>query len=297
MKAFEFKNVVKTYPEFQLGPLNFDLEPGVVLGYIGPNGSGKTTTMHCLVGLVKVDSGEMKVFGRTNNPNKPDWKFDIGYVGDVHVFYENWTAAKNLKFLSQFYPDWSNDLVAKFAQRFELPLNKKAKELSGGNRVKLSLISALAHSPKLLLLDEPTSGLDPVVRTEVLDVLFEVLESGERAIFYSTHILSDISRLADELAFLHEGKILQRSAKDDLTDSWRKISFRLEKPDLKFEAVVSHLKDGKDHQVISANFEKTLTQLRQLGAENIQENRMTIDEIAVQILKGVKANGVNPSGF
>jgi len=289
-KAFEFKNVVKTYPEFQLGPLNFNLEPGVVLGYIGPNGSGKTTTMHCLVGLVKADSGEMKVFGRQNNPNKPDWKFDIGYVGDIHVFYENWTAEKNLKFLSQFYPNWSNDLVEKFAQRFELPLNKKAKELSGGNRVKLSLISALAHSPKLLLLDEPTSGLDPVVRTEVLDVLFEVLESGERAIFYSTHILSDISRLADELAFLHEGKILQRSAKDDLTDSWRKISFRLEKPGLKFEAAVSHLKDGKDHQVISADFEKTLKQLRELGAENIQENRMTIDEIAVQILKGVKLN-------
>jgi len=211
-------------------------------------------------------------------------------VGDIHVFYENWTAEKNLKFLSQFYPNWSDDLVAKFAQRFEMPLNKKAKELSGGNRVKLSLISALAHSPKLLLLDEPTSGLDPVVRTEVLDVLFEVLESGERAIFYSTHILSDISRLADELAFLHEGKILQRSAKDDLTDSWRKISFRLEKPDLKFEATVSHLKDGKDHQVISADFERTLKQLRELGAENIQENRMTIDEIAVQILKGVKLN-------
>jgi ABC-2 type transport system ATP-binding protein len=297
MKTFEFKNVVKTYPEFQLGPLNFDLEPGVVLGYIGPNGSGKTTTMHCLVGLVKADSGEMKVFGRQNNPNKPDWKFDIGYVGDIHVFYENWTAARNLKFLSQFYPNWSDDLVAKFAKRFELPLNKKAKELSGGNRVKLSLISALAHSPKLLLLDEPTSGLDPVVRTEVLDVLFEVLESGERAIFYSTHILSDISRLADELAFLHEGKILQRSAKDDLTDAWRKISFRLEKTDLKFDASVSHLKDGKDHQVISADFEKTLKQLRELGAENIQENRMTIDEIAVQILKGVKLNGVNPSGF
>ena len=244
--------------------------------------------MHCLVGLVKADSGEMKVFGRTNNPNKPEWKFDIGYVGDVHVFYENWSAAKNLKFLSQFYPNWSDDLVAKFAQRFELPLNKKAKELAGGNRVKLSLISALAHSPKLLLLDEPTSNLDPVVRTEVLDVLFEVMESGERAIFYSTHILSYINRLADELIFLHEGKILQRSAKDDLTDSWRKISFRLEKMDLKFEATVSHLKDGKDHQVISADFEKTLKQLREMGAENIQENRMTIDEIAVQILKEVK---------
>lgn len=286
--AFELKNVLKTYPEFQLGPLNFELEPGTVLGYIGPNGSGKTTTMHCLVGLVKADSGNMTVFGRKNDPNKPDWKFDIGYVGDVHVFYENWTAEKNLKFLSQFYPNWSDKRVAELATRFDLPLKKKAKELSGGNRVKLSLVAALAHSPKLLLLDEPTSGLDPVVRTEVLDTLFEVLEDGERSIFYSTHILTDISRLADELAFLSNGQIIQRTAKDDLVDVWRKVSFRLSGDKIKAAGIISHKQEGADHQIISSDFEKTLADLKKMGAENIQDNRMTIDEIAVQILKGVK---------
>lgn len=284
-KAFLFKDVVKNYPDFQLGPLNMELEPGTVLGYIGPNGSGKTTTMHCLVGLVKADRGGMQVFGRKNDPNKPAWKLDIGYVGDVHVFYENWSGEKNLKFLSQFYPNWSDELVADLAKRFVIPLKKKAKDLSGGNRVKLSLISALAHSPRLLLLDEPTSGLDPVVRTEVLDVLFQVLEDGERAIFYSTHILSDIGRLADELAFLDNGKLKLRTAKDDLTDQWRKISFRLERNNLAIEAAVNYKSEGKDHQVISSNHEMTVKQLRELGAENVQENRMTIDEIAVQILK------------
>lgn len=283
--AFEINNLIKKYPDFQLGPLELTLEPGTVLGYIGPNGSGKTTTMHCLVGLVKADNGEMKIFGRPNNPHKPDWKLDIGYVGDVHVFYENWTAAKNLKFLKQFYPNWSDELVTDLSKRFELPLNKKAKELSGGNRVKLSLVSALAHSPKLLLLDEPTSGLDPVVRTEVLDVLFEVLESGERAIFYSTHILTDISRLADELAFLNEGQILQRNTKDDLTDSWRKITFQLDKENVDFDSIVSHIAEGKDHQIVSSDFETTLKQLQEIGAANIQENRMSIDEIAVHILR------------
>ena len=286
-KAFRLKDVVKTYPEFQLGPLNFELEPGTVLGYIGPNGSGKTTTMHCLTGLVKADRGEMEIFGRRNNLHKPEWKLDIGYVGDVHVFYERWTAEKNLKFLSKFYPNWSDERVLELAKRFQLPLNKRAKDLSSGNRVKLSLVSALAHSPKLLLLDEPTSGLDPVVRAEALDTLFEVLEDGERAIFYSTHILSDISRLADELAFLHNGKIIQRSAKDDLTDQWRKISFKLSKENVVFEAAVNLTKEGNDHQIISSNFKATLKQLRGLGAENIQESRMTIDEITVQILKGV----------
>lgn len=286
--AFEFKNVIKTYPEFQLGPLNIELEPGTVLGYIGPNGSGKTTTMHCLVGLVKADSGEMNVFGRKNDPNKPDWKFDIGYVGDVHVFYENWTAEKNLKFLSRFYPKWSDKRTAELATRFDLPLKKKAKELSGGNRVKLSLVAALAHSPRLLLLDEPTSGLDPVVRTEVLDTLFEVLEDGERSIFYSTHILTDISRLADELAFLSNGQIIQRTAKDDLVELWRKISFRFSGEKINATSIISHKQEGADHQVISSDFKKTLSDLKKMGAENILDNRMTIDEIAVQILKGVK---------
>ncbi len=284
-KAFKFIDTVRTFPDFRLGPLNFDLEPGTVLGYIGPNGSGKTTTMHCLVGLLKADSGTMEIFGRKNDPNDSSWKFDIGYVGDKHVFYENWTGEKNLKIISQFYPNWSDKLAADLVSRFGLPINKKAKELSGGNRVKLSIISALSHSPKLLVLDEPTSGLDPVVRTEVLDVLFEVLENGERAIFYSTHILSDINRLADELAFLNEGKIVRRSVKDDLTDNWRRISFRLANNNVTFEKVTSIQKEDHDYKIISSDYKKTMEQLRSIGAEHIQETRMSIDEIAVQILK------------
>jgi len=284
--AFQFKSVVKRYPDFQLGPLDLELEPGVVLGYIGPNGSGKTTTMHCLTGLVKADEGEMYVFGKRNDPNEPAWKLDVGYVGDIHVFYERWSGERNLRFLSQFYPNWSHERAHELARRFNLPLNKRAKDLSSGNRVKLSLVSALAHSPRLLLLDEPTAGIDPVVRTEVLDVLFESLEGGDRAIFYSTHILSDISRLADELAFLHEGRVIQRSAKDDLTDCWRKISFRLASGLVSLEATVAQKREGDEFQVVSSDFETTIRQLRELGADNIRENRMTIDEIAVQILKG-----------
>ncbi len=104
-KALEIEDVVKNYPDFELGPLNLELLPGRVLGYIGPNGAGKTTTMHCLVGLVKTDQGKMKIFGQENSPDKTDWKFHIGYVGDVYVFYEKWTAEKNLKYLKKFYPN------------------------------------------------------------------------------------------------------------------------------------------------------------------------------------------------
>lgn len=287
--AFEMNDVVKTYPGFRLGPLSLTLEPGRVLGYIGPNGAGKTTTIHCLTGLVKADRGSMSIFGRSNDPNRVEWKRDIGYVGDQHVFYENWSAAKNLKFFRQFYPDWSERRMQELIKRFKLPADKKAKELSGGNRVKLSLISALSHSPRLLLLDEPTAGLDPVVRTEVLDVLFDVLDDGDRSIFYSTHILSDISRLADELVFLVNGQVIQRSDKDDLTDQWRRITAWLNITDVTFDAAVEVIRDGNHFQLISSDGDSTLRQLAELGATQVQANRMSIDEIAVHILKGAEA--------
>lgn len=287
-KAFSYKDVVKTFPGFKLGPLNLDLESGTVLGLIGPNGAGKTTSIQCLVGLLRADSGEMQVLGRPNDLNRPAWKQDIGYVGDVHVFYERWTGKQNLRFLSRFYPNWSEDKAEELAKRFRLPLEKRAKDLSTGNRVKLSLVSALAHSPKLLLLDEPTSGIDPVVRTEVLDVLFEILETGDRAIFYTTHILPEISRIADELAFIDDGQVWYRTPKEDLNDRWRRITFRLDAENVAFESVVNHRREGHDHQVVSSDFESTLRQLKELGAENVQELRMSIEEIAVQILKGGK---------
>ena len=284
-KAFELKDLTKEFPDFKLGPLNLDLEPGQVLGYVGPNGSGKTTTMHCMVGLVKVDSGKIEIFGRENDPNKIDWKFDIGYVGDKQVFYENWSGAKNLKFISQFYPSWSDQMAADLIKRFELPVEKRAKELSSGNRVKLSLVQVLARNPKLLILDEPTAGLDPVVRTELLDVLFELLADGDKAIFYSTHILNDISRLADELAFIENGQIKLKSLKDDLTDNWRRVSFRLTENNVKFDHAVNVENEGNSYKIVSREFQTTLSQLKELGAQNIHETRMGIDEIAVYILK------------
>lgn len=286
--AFELKGLVKRYPGFQLGPLDLVLEPGYVLGYIGPNGSGKTTTMHCMSGLVRPDAGESLVFGRKVEPTRSDWKYSVGYVGDQHVFYERWTAQKNLDFLSKFYPAWSAERAASLARRFELPLEKRAKDLSTGNRVKLSLIGVLARSPRLLLLDEPTMGLDPVVRSEVLETLFEVLEDGESSIFYSTHILSDISRLADELAFLSDGKLLSRAPKEELSEKWRRISCRLRGGDFKGTpvAAASISRNGSDCLLVSSDYEETVAFLRESGASEIIVTRMAIDEIAVAILKG-----------
>ncbi len=284
--ALQFKGVVKTYPGFSLGPIDLELAPGTVLGLVGPNGAGKTTLIQCLVGLLRADSGEIRVFGRPNNLHKPEWKLDIGHVGDKHVFYEWWSAEKNLHFVAQFYPEWSTRKATELAKRLELPLYKRAKDLSTGNRVKLSLVMALAHSPRLLMLDEPTSGMDPVVRAEVLDVLFEVLETGDRAILYATHILPEISRLVDELAFIDNGRIRLRTLKEELTDCWRRITFLSDIEELAMESVVNHRFEGREHEIISSDFQTAVSRLRELGADNIQDKHMSIEEIAVLVLKG-----------
>jgi ABC-2 type transport system ATP-binding protein len=284
--AFALSGVVKHYPGFTLGPVDLTLEPGTVLGFVGPNGSGKTTTINCIAGLVLPEAGSATVFGQAVDHRAPGWKEDVGVVGEEHGFYRNWTAKQNLRFLSCFYPRWSSGRVARLAERFALPLDTKVCDLSKGNLAKLAIVAALGHGPRLLLLDEPTAGLDPVVRAEVLDVLWEVLEDGEHAIFYSTHVLSDISRLADELVFLREGRVLMRSPKDELTDRWRRISFRLPGEEFAVHSAVEHRRVRWEHQVVSDDGESTLAHLRELGAEAIEQSRMTIEEIAVAILRG-----------
>ncbi len=284
--AFQIRNLSKKYPDFQLGPLNIDLEPGKVLGFVGPNGSGKTTTMQCMVGLLKPDEGEVEIFGRQNDPSKTDWKYDIGYVGDSHVFYENWSVEKNIQFISKFYPKWSHIFSNDLIKRFKMPEKMKVRKLSTGNRVKLALICALSHQPKLLIFDEPTSGLDPIVRTELLDVLFELTEDPERSIFYSTHILTDIGRLADELLFIDNGKIIKRADKEDLTEQWRQITFKFDGTLYNFDSAVDVRHEGSDYRIVSYDLESTIAYLNKIEARQIEESRLSIDQIAVHILKG-----------
>lgn len=284
--AFVLSGVEKSYPDFLLGPLDLTLEPGTVLGFVGPNGSGKTTTLNCIAGLAAPDAGSIEVFGRPADLRDGTWKADLGVVAETHGFYLNRTTEENLRFVGRFLPGWSEPRALRLAGRLGLPLDKKVRHLSKGNVAKLALVAALGHSPRLLLLDEPTAGLDPVVRSEVLDVLWEVLEDGEHAMFYSTHVLSDISRLADELVFLRDGRILLRSGKDALTDRWRRISFRLADRDVAIASAVEYRRVRAEHQLVSDDGEAALAQLHALGAEAVEQSPMTIEEIAVAILKG-----------
>jgi ABC-2 type transport system ATP-binding protein len=277
--------LTKRFRGFQLGPLDLILEPGTVLALIGPNGAGKTTTLNCMAGLLVPEEGSIEVFGDTVHPRLTEYRREVGYVGEENGFFQRWTVARNFDFLAQLMPGWSHDRARRLADRFGLSLDKAVKDLSRGNRTKLDLVAALAHGPRLLLLDEPTSGLDPVVRAEVLDVLWEITEDGEHAVLYSTHVLSDISRLADELAFLRDGQLILRCGRDELSERWRRVSFRLQETEPELPGVVEHRQVRAEHQVITRDATATLEKLTELGAEAVEVSRMSVDEIAVQILK------------
>ena len=283
--AARLSGLTKRFPGFQLGPLDVDLEPGTVLALIGPNGAGKTTTLNCMAGLMIPDEGGSEVFGIPVHPAQSQFRREVGYVGEKNGFFRRWTVKRNLEFMAEMMSGWSHDRSRKLVERFALPLDKPVNKLSRGNRTKLALVAALAHGPRLLLLDEPTAGLDPVVRAEVLDVLWEITEDGGHAVLYSTHVLSDISRLADELAFLRDGKLVLRTGRDELNERWRRVSFRLPGEDIRLEGAVEHRQVRSEHQVITSDAPATLQQLSELGAEAVEVSRMSVDEIAVQILK------------
>ena len=283
--AARLSGLAKRWPGFQLGPLDLRLEPGTVLALVGPNGAGKTTTLNCMAGLIVPDEGGTEVVGAPVHPARPDYRRDVGYVGEENGFFQRWTAGRNLDFLAKQIPEWSRDRARRLVERFALPLGKPVNKLSRGNRTKLALVAALAHGPRLLLLDEPTAGLDPVVRAEVLDVLWEITEDGEHAVLYSTHVLSDINRIADELAFLRDGQLVLRTGREELSERWRRVSFRLQEEDVELEGVVEHRRVRAEHQVITRDAPATLQHLTELGAEAVEVSRMSVDEIAVQILK------------
>ncbi len=286
--AIEVSGLVKRHRGFSLGPLDLRVEAGRALALIGPNGAGKTTLMDLLAGISRSTSGHVRVFGSSQGPLSSRRNAYVGYATDNQPFFENWTGRRNLEFIAGFYPGWSSGLEARLVQRLEVQLDKKVSTLSRGNRVKLALVSALAKQPRLLLLDEPTSGLDPLVRSEVLDVLFEFLGNEGPTLVYSTHILSDVSRLADELTFIRAGRLVMQTERDDLEANWRRLTFRTDLqslPAATAQLLSEHQVQGSLHRAITHDFGRLEDQLRALGASQLAANRMSLEEISVQILK------------
>lgn len=208
------KDLCKNFPDFALDHVSFCVPKGRIVGFIGENGAGKSTTINLILNELKKDGGEIKVFGEDHSACSV--KENMGVVFDECTFHDIFTANNIEKILSGVYRSWDKNLYHQYLKRFDLPENKPVGSFSRGMKMKLSVICALAHKPKLLILDEATSGLDPIIRDEMLDLFLEFIQDEEHSVFFSSHIISDIQKIADYVIFIHQGKIILEEQKDEL---------------------------------------------------------------------------------
>lgn len=219
----EISNVTKRFEGFTLDGVSFSLEPGYIMGFIGANGSGKTTTIKLIMNLLHLDAGQIKVFGLDSRKHEQEIKQKIGFVYDDNHFYEELTITEMTKVVAPFYKNWDWNTYSSYLHRFALPAAKKIKTFSRGMKMKYALAVALAHKAELLIMDEPTSGLDPIVRSDLLDILSEVIQDERCSVLFSSHITSDLDRIADYVTLIHQGNILFSTSKEELFETYSVI--------------------------------------------------------------------------
>lgn len=219
-KILEINNVSKHYKDFSLKNINISLDRGFVMGFIGPNGAGKSTTIRLIMNLIKKDSGEIKIFGFDHIKDELQIKEKIGFVYDENHFYEELTVKEMKNIIRPFYKNWDENAFLTYVKKFGLLLNKQIKQLSKGMKMKFSLAIALSHHAELLIMDEPTSGLDPLIRSELLHILRSLMEDENKAIFFSTHITSDLEKIADYITIINNGEIILSKPMDELLEQY-----------------------------------------------------------------------------
>ena len=216
----EIKNVSKNFEKFKLNDISFNLESGYIMGFIGPNGAGKSTTIKLIMNLLKKDSGEIKIFGKDHIDFEREVKNRIGFVYDESYFYEDLTINQMKNIIAPFYKNWDEKMFNKYIKDFNLDYTQKIKKLSKGMKMKFSLATALSHNADLIIMDEPTSGLDPIFRREILDILYSVIQDENKSIFFSTHITTDLEKIADYITFINNGEIVFSKSKDEVLESY-----------------------------------------------------------------------------
>ncbi len=216
MNVLEVKNLSKKIGKFELQNISFELQQGTVMGLIGQNGAGKSSIIRCILNLLKKTSGEITIFNKDHVQFETEIREDLGIVFDEPHIPEQLTAIDLDGIYKRVYRRWDSEFFFSQLERFDVPKYDKVKTMSRGMKMKLAILLALSHHPKLLLLDEPTSGLDPVVRDEMLDVLLHFMEDETHSILFSSHITSDLEKIADTITFIHKGEVLFTETKDSL---------------------------------------------------------------------------------
>lgn len=216
----EVQGLNKRFKEFALKEVSFSLPRGYIMGFIGANGAGKSTTIKLMLNLLHRDGGRITFFGRDLLQAEKEIKNRIGVVFDENHFYEELTLSDNGRIIAPFYSHWNHETFKRRLKGFGLNPKQKLKKLSKGMKMKFALATALAHDAELLIMDEPTAGLDPVFRSELLDSLTDFIQDEQRSVLFSTHITSDLDKIADFITFIHDGQIVLSAAKDDILEQY-----------------------------------------------------------------------------
>lgn len=217
--AIELRGITKRYSGFTLDHISFNVPKGSIMGFVGQNGAGKTTTIRSLLGITDIDDGDIKLLGLGLKDNEQEIKQRIAVVFDELPFHDIFTAKDMARIFEGLYNDWDNTEYSRYLDLFQLPVKKKIGQFSKGMKMKLQIACALSHNAELLVMDEATTGLDPVVRDEILHIFMEYLQNGERSILMSSHITSDLEKIADMVTFIDKGKILLTGCKDELIET------------------------------------------------------------------------------
>ncbi|NYB74364.1 ABC transporter ATP-binding protein [Sedimentibacter hydroxybenzoicus DSM 7310] len=218
--ALQLINVTKQYKDFKLDNINIKLPQGCIMGFVGENGAGKSTTIKLILDLINRDRGQITVLGKDNKIDFNSIKENIGVVMDESSFPDNLNAKEINKFMKRIYKTWDEDKFFKLLKQFSIAEDKSIKDYSRGMKMKFSIAVSLSHDSKILIMDEATSGLDPIVREEILDIFLEFIQDESNSIFISSHIISDLEKICDYITFIHRGKVVFSEPKDELLEKY-----------------------------------------------------------------------------
>lgn len=281
----EIKNLKKKYDDkFELGEIDIKIPKGVIVGIIGENGAGKTTLIKSILNIIKIDSGEINIFGKDYKKKEISIKEDIGVVLDNMFFPELLNAKDINNSMKDIYKNWDSKLYFSYLKEFDLADNKPLKSMSKGMRKKLEIATALAHKPKLLILDEPTSGLDPVVRNEVLDIFLKFIEDEEHSILLSTHITSDLEHIADEIIFVDKGKKVLQKSRDEIIDNYGILKCDIDYfSNIDKKDIIAYKKTKYAYEILVSNKEQVSKKYHSCVIDKI-----TLEDLMVLVIKGEK---------
>lgn len=280
----ELQQVTKAFPksDFTLDRVSFSLPYGSILGFVGENGAGKTTTIGCVLNTINKDSGTVRLFGKEMSDADTAMREKIGVVYDGDNFPPYWTARQLSQVMAGLYANWDHALFQKYLEDFRLPEKQKIRHYSRGMTMKLAIAAALSHHPQLLILDEATSGLDPVMRDEMLDLFLAFVQEEDHSILLSSHITSDLEKVADYIAFIHNGKLLATVSKNDLSYRWAVMRCR----ESQFSAldpadILAYRKRDFQIDVLLPDGREALRKYRDAVVDHA-----SIDEIMLLLVKG-----------